>query len=938
MRPIQFNYRDVLLSFLNQQKKVDAVSWLKGVGAFESGLAEPLTRGPEKFTFLISAKYRDFRTEIDFSGGQAPRYQCECRSYLGCCHHVMASLFYLERFSREVTEPSEGQPFTREEMIGRVLEERAERAEKEGFRLISGDNIYGPHHVINQRQREYEVTIRDFEQGHGYCSCPDFQLNKLGTCKHLMFARQRLTKNYRNASSQQKQQYPGVEIYCDPLHDYRITWYQKGMDDIAPEIGQLFGGERFLPEDRFRSFIPQLYQLQQRREFVVRPEVLETIGRYCEQETLARLAESHQPDFSLLRGSLYEYQKQGILFSLFKKGALIADDMGLGKTVQAIGAAVLKKQLFGFTRTLVICPASLKSQWQREVERFSGEKAVIVRGPREARIKTYESRDEYFQIMNYEMVLRDVTLLASRPPDLIILDEAQKIKNYETKTSDAVKSIPKRHAIVITGTPLENKLIDLYSIMNFIDPRLLSPLWEFSMNHCIFDRTKKNRVTGYYNLLRLKERLQPVVIRREKREVLQQLPAIQEMNVPVELSAEQAEMHAGFARGVMVIMQKKYMTAMDLQRLQQLLQLMRMSCDSTYLIDKETNISPKLNELEDILINKLDLPNNQRKVLIFSEWRDMLRLIGHRLSSSGLGHVTLSGEVAVDKRGALIAEFEQNPECRVFLSTESGGAGLNLQVADTVINFDLPWNPAKKNQRIGRIDRLGQQSPHLLVVNLIAANAIESRIADGILLKQDLFDAVLKESSQTDLVDFARKGKSTFFTQLKDLLTGLDQPSAGSGEEEPPAPAAAAEPDPGVSGLEPAEGGTSPGESVLTLAGEDEESLDRPETSGLAPDPSCRLRETDKSAVREAGAPPPAREGLETGRLPEPPRGGPPAAAESRPPVDAAELEQTLNQGLAFLGGLMRMATGQGLAMEGKSVTVDRATGEVVMKFKLPGF
>ena len=240
---------------------------------------------------------------------------------------------------------------------------------------------------------------------------------------------------------------------------------------------------------------------------------------------------------------------------------------------------------------------------------------------------------------------------------------------------------------------------------------------------------KTNKINGYYNLQELNEQLSEILIRREKKGVLDQLPNVRQIDIPIGLAREQAEYHSSFASGIMRIISKKFLTAYDMQRLQVLLANMRMVCDSTYLIDDSTNISPKLDELEHILVEKLDLCNNDNKLIIFSEWVKVHMLIGRLLKKNGIGYVELNGSVPVKKRGDLIKQFESDPACQVFLSTEAGGAGLNLQIADTLINFELPWNPAKKNQRIGRIDRLGQRSKNLTIYNLITRSSIEQQIA-----------------------------------------------------------------------------------------------------------------------------------------------------------------------------------------------------------------
>ncbi|MEJ2642636.1 MAG: C-terminal helicase domain-containing protein, partial [Desulfosarcinaceae bacterium] len=164
---------------------------------------------------------------------------------------------------------------------------------------------------------------------------------------------------------------------------------------------------------------------------------------------------------------------------------------------------------------------------------------------------------------------------------------------------------------------------------------------------------------------------------------------------------------------------------------------MRQACNSTYLIDRSSHISPKLDELANIL-DELVVQNG-RKLVLFSEWTTMTYLIARRLSEAGIGFVELSGKVPVKKRQALIDTFTSDPACRVFLSTDAGGTGLNLQAADCVVNFELPWNPARINQRIGRVNRIGQQSGCINVVNLVSRGGIEERIMAGLQLKLDLF-------------------------------------------------------------------------------------------------------------------------------------------------------------------------------------------------------
>ena len=213
---------------------------------------------------------------------------------------------------------------------------------------------------------------------------------------------------------------------------------------------------------------------------------------------------------------LYPFQILGAHFLAERPAALLADEMGLGKTLQAISLGILKKKIFGFSKILVVTLASLKEQWKREIEKFSNENATIIEGSPFQRKALYKGDTHLFKITNYEAVLRDITIISGFNPDIIILDEAQRIKNFSTKTAEAVKRLPKKHGIVLTGTPLENKLEDVYSIVQFLEPYMLTPLWKFASDHFMIPRKKNTSIAGYKNLDMLKDKLKPILIRRKK--------------------------------------------------------------------------------------------------------------------------------------------------------------------------------------------------------------------------------------------------------------------------------------------------------------------------------------------------------------------------------------------------------------------------------------
>ncbi len=853
----------------------------KARAIYINGDCQILSRSARGFDVLVFYE-DDVEVNILYSEEESLRYFCDGKP-LPWDSYGLAALMQIDE---ELEKPQqkislEGKRYSREGMVKRVLEERKAKALKAKYTIRFADNIYGEHLLTNEKGTRYKITLRDFENETGYIDNPDLKTNKLGTTKHIMFAFTALRAQPETFNNLSKF-YPFVEVYLDPLNNYRITWHYPHSlkPEIAALITKYFGDKKYIEEDAVKDFLTFIREAAEQPHILIRPEVEEKIKKAWDREMIDVVKKEEELDFSLLKGTLFPYQQEGVAFATFRDGAVIADEMGLGKTIQAIATAVMKKKLFGFKKTLIICPASLKEQWKQEIEKFSHEKAVVSEGLPEQRASLYRNSDAYFIIANYETVLRDWREMNRMETDFIILDEAQKIKNFSTITAQSIKLLEKKHALVITGTPIENRLIDLYSIIQFIDPQFLAPLWEFSYQHCHFDENKADKITGYYNLQQLNERLKPILIRREKRKVLKELPQVTEITVPIALHLEQEIYHASYAKGIAAILRKKFISPFDLQKLMLLMNSMRMVCDSTFLVDKESYISPKLHELKHIILEKLDLKNHKGKVIIFSEWITMLHLIGKMLHECGIGFAQLSSQVAVKNRDKLVKKFETDIDCQVFLSTEAGGAGLNLQVADTVINFELPWNPAKKNQRIGRIDRLGQLSKQLTVINLITKNSIETKIASGLTLKQNLFDGVLKNENGPDEVDFSASGKAQFLQELEEIMSGFIAPDTSR--------------------------------ELDTI----------PEAENLM------AEETLQDIVSEEDSP----DIVFAGELTE--------AQESTAAIEQQEKMQTMetvmNQGMDFLSGIFKMATGKDLGLEGQKIEIDKETGDVIMRFKMP--
>ncbi|HEX8954952.1 MAG TPA: DEAD/DEAH box helicase, partial [Burkholderiaceae bacterium] len=326
-----------------------------------------------------------------------------------------------------------------------------------------------------------------------------------------------------------------------------------------------------------------------------------------------------------------------------------------------------------------------------------------------------------------------------------------------------------------------NRLEELISIVQFVDRHRLGPTWRLLHEHQRRDET--GRVTGYQGLDRIGKTLAPVMLRRRKAEVLSQLPARVDSTRFVPMTEQQLVHHNENGEIVRRIVSRwrktGYISEADQRRLTCALQNMRMSCNSTYLLDHETDHGAKSAELVDLLEEMLAVPGN--KVVVFSQWVRTHEILIRRLEEKGWGHVLFHGGVPSEKRPPLVDRFLQDPDCRVFLSTDAGGVGLNLQHgAATVINMDLPWNPAVLEQRIGRVFRLGQPCG-VQVVNLVAQGTIEEGMLSLLSFKKSLFAGVL-DGGESEV--FMHGGRLSKFMESVEQVTGAAGVAGATGTAE----------------------------------------------------------------------------------------------------------------------------------------------------------
>lgn len=712
---------------------------------------------------------------------------------------------------------------------------RREFGREQKFKLenIGDEPIYSEYRVTNpDADTSYRIAIRGQNPGDNYCSCPDFAVNTLGTCKHIEFTLGKLERR-RGGKKAFREGFraPYSEVYLR-YGAKREVCFLRGQDcptELADYAKKFFDANGVLKQAAYRRFHTFLRNRPGNgHELRCYEDAVQFVAQVRDDEKRRKLLDKQFPRGAsrtrfrgLLKVDLYPYQREGALFAARTGRCLIADDMGLGKTVQAIAAVEILARTAGVERILVVAPTSLKHQWRQEIERFSKRTVEVVEGLPVKRREKYRT-DTFYKIVNYDVIHRDEQFIAEWEPDAIILDEAQRIKNWKTRRAQSVKKLQSQYAMVLTGTPLENRLEELHSIVEFADRFRLGPLFRFLSEHQHLDDVGK--VVGYRNLSQIRETLDPVLIRRTKNEVLKQLPARVDQHHFVPMTEEQWKLHEENGETVARIVAKwrrlGFLSEKDQRVLMIALQNMRMACNSTYLLDKRTDHGVKADEVAVLLEEILEEPDT--KVVLFSQWIGTHELIVDRLDSCKCNHVFFHGSLDSQKRGKLLKQFKEDPSCRIFLSTDAGGVGLNLQQASVVINMDQPWNPAVLEQRIGRVHRLGQHR-NVRVVHFVSQGTIEHGMLDVLAFKKSMFSGVL-DGGEDEV--FLGKTKLKQFMETVDRVSG-NIPESMPRQEEMPITEGALSEENAVEETVASEGGRLLRESEVTSAGEWDEWLSK---------------------------------------------------------------------------------------------------------------
>jgi hypothetical protein len=654
----------------------------------------------------------------------------------------------------------------------------------------------------------YRVELRSLDLRLNGCTCPDYRLSGLGMCKHIVAVLHHLREKRPPAQPDMR-----IHLAPRPREDGGCEWVVLARASQAQALAPVLPNawrvpmDTFPVEDRVEGGHESWVTLEEGRVAwqlpTDDPETVLAVLRRLRAD--GRLHQAADMDGELdrlinaqrmenrerqqaqrwrqggevvpgLRREPYPYQVEGIGFLLRRGRALLADEMGLGKTLQAIGAALWMHQQRQVDRILVVCPASLVGQWQREIEEATGHPAWPYRS-RSGLERRLLSEGPLWVIASYEKVREKFDVFQDLlRPQLIIFDEAQMLKNLTSRRAQFLAALHAPHVFVLTGTPIENRLLELYALMQLVDPRILGPLWRFKTEYCVLNAAEVP--LAYRNLGHLRARIEPWLLRRRRADVLTQLPPRMDEVLWVEMTSRQRNHHdetvAKVARlAARAAVQKP--TPGESLILMSLLEKLRQICNGAFLAERSAEPVPRTGQpwseedealrdaaraanrrrLQDALapgqVPKVDLAlvlveghlQAGRKVVVFSQWLEMLHLLETRLRTElGVGVARLDGSLSAGQRSTLVQLFQEGDSVQVLLLSRAGDTGLNLQTASALIHMETPWNPAVLEQRSSRIYRIGQ-TRDVIIQRIVTMDAYEMAVSNLLEQKRALAREVL---------------------------------------------------------------------------------------------------------------------------------------------------------------------------------------------------
>ena len=516
---------------------------------------------------------------------------------------------------------------------------------------------------------------------------------------------------------------PDLEELSQFMDDYHID--VKDIDDGEFSMNK----QRMLAIDEENDF--EYVELDREESFI---------------ETLDRFKSATQKEYPLSRdyeNILRDYQKEGYVWLHTLKdygfNGILADDMGLGKTLQII---TLLDSLETKRPSLVVCPSSLIYNWEDEVHKFSKKLPVTcITGNIQTRSELIKKIKQGLYVTSYDYMRRDFELYQGIEFEYVILDEAQYIKNQKTKNAQSVKTLKARHKLALTGTPIENSLAELWSIFDFLMPQYL-------FNYHYFQKQYENDIVKNNDeekTKQLKKLVTPFILRRNKKEVLKELPDKIEQNIILPFNDEEEKIYVANLAKVNEELQQLYdIEGSDKMQILKMLTRLRQLCLEPRLVyDNIDQPSSKLKACMELIKT---MQENKQKVLLFSSFTSVLNLIAEECQKAGITYYMLTGSTNKEDRRELVSRFQKDDTTVFLISLKAGGTGLNLTSAEAVIHFDPWWNVSAQNQATDRAYRIGQEN-NVQVFNLVMKDSVEEKIIELQKRKKELADMFVENNS-----------------------------------------------------------------------------------------------------------------------------------------------------------------------------------------------
>ncbi len=522
-----------------------------------------------------------------------------------------------------------------------------------------------------------------------------------------------------------------------PLDNEKINNIMEIVDDLGIDLK-----DDRIQAPKYMSMYLDKYLKEKNLGFIEQNEDLKKLIRDVKN--------SKEIEYKLpkeLEGVLRDYQKTGFKWlktmDRYGFGGILADDMGLGKTLQVIAFLLSEKEEKGRSPSLIIVPTSLVFNWDEEITKFAPSlKTLLVHGSKEERRKLIKTIKDYdVVITSYPLIRNDVKYYKEFDYRYCILDEAQHIKNKDSLNAKSVKTIKAKNYFALTGTPMENSVMELWSIFDFLMPGYLLS------NKKFMDKYEKPifRDEDMERLKDLNNHIRPFILRRLKKDVLKELPEKIEQKMLVEMTREQKKVYVSYIKALKKELEEeinnKGFNRSHIKILTALTRLRQICCDPSLFIEGYSGGSGKVDSFKELIEDAI---LGGHRILVFSQFTSMLDKLKLILEEKNIDHMYLNGSTPMVERGSMVREFNDGYGDIFLISLKAGGSGLNLTGADTVIHFDPWWNPAVEDQATDRAYRIGQENI-VQVIKLITKGTIEEKIFKLQERKKEMIDMVIQE-------------------------------------------------------------------------------------------------------------------------------------------------------------------------------------------------